>query len=67
MKNVGSKDSQVRLVLGLLFFTMAFFAGGAPHWLFMAVGVILVTTAFLKFCPIWFGFRINTHRTAKPK
>jgi len=61
MKNVGLSDARIRWVLGLSLFVFSFFSEGASHWVLMAAGVVLLVTAFLRFCPIWFGLRISTH------
>ena len=61
MKNVGTQDSHIRFMLGLSLFVLAYFAEGMPHWFLIIAGLVLFTTAVLRFCPVWFGFRINTH------
>lgn len=67
MKNVGTSDAQIRWILGLSLFVFSFFSEGAPHWFLLAAGLVLLVTAFLRFCPIWFGLRISTHRPPKWK
>ncbi len=67
MKNVGIPESRVRFVLGLLLFIVAYFAEGMPQWFILGAGVVLIVTAFLRFCPLWFGFRINTHAPKKAR
>lgn len=67
MKNVGTSDAQIRWVLGLSLFVFSFFSEGAPHWFLLAVGLVLLVTASLRFCPIWFGLRISTHKSPKLK
>jgi len=65
MKNVGARDSQARWILGISLFVMAYFLEGASHWVLLTAGSVLLITAFARFCPIWFGLRINTHSTRK--
>ena len=65
MKNVGDRDSQVRWAAGFSLFIYSYFIGGIAHWVLLTLGVVLVATAYFHFCPIWFGFRVNTHSTAK--
>jgi len=67
MKNVGVTDARIRWILGLSLFVFSFFAEGAPHWFLLGAGVVLLATAFVRFCPIWFGLRISTHRGPHPK
>jgi len=67
MKNVGVTDAGVRWILGASLFVFSYFTQGAPHWFLLAVGMILVVTAFIRFCPIWFGLRVSTHRPSKFK
>jgi len=62
MKNVGVTDAGVRWILGVSLFVFSYFAQGVPHWFLMAVGAVLLVTALLRFCPIWFGLRISTHK-----
>ncbi len=65
MKNVGTRDSQARWVLGFSLFVLAFFSHDAPHWFFLVAGMVLIITAYIRFCPIWFGLKINTHPGGK--
>ena len=68
MRNVGTTDSRARLVLGAGLFLWAFFAQGFSHWVFLVLGAILFLTAFARFCPLWFGLGLNTHRAkSQPK
>ena len=48
MRNIGVQDRQVRIVLGLSLFIVAYL-------------VVLVVTAFFRFCHLCFGLRISTH------
>ncbi|WP_018464923.1 YgaP family membrane protein [Calidithermus timidus] len=61
--NVGITDRRVRYLLALVFFLIAFFgATGVWQWVFGLLGVIMVVTASLSFCPIWAALKINTRR-----
>lgn len=55
-KNIGSKDRMIRLVLGVLLIVIGLFTNS---WLDL-IGVLLVITALLKFCPLYIPFKINT-------
>jgi len=49
IKNVGSTDKIIRLVLGLALIVGALLGYGIWMW----VGVILVATALINWCPIY--------------
>ncbi len=67
MRNVGDRECQVRWVAGFALFVYSFFVAGPLHWFFLTSGAALVATAYFHFCPIWFGFRLNTHSNVKKK
>ena len=68
MTNVGSADRIVRAILGLVFifapfmpFAASFFAAwGAWKFLVVAVGLVLVGTAAMRFCPLYAIFGLKT-------
>ena len=62
MRNIGYWDKRLRLGAGLLLFMLAYLSGGAPAWGMAVLGLLFFVTAFLEFCPLWFGLGINTHR-----
>jgi len=63
--NVGSTDRLARYILAAVFFLIAFFGtSGIWAWVFGLLGVIMVVTATLNFCPIWAVFKINTRDKA---
>ena len=57
--NVGSTDRILRIIIGLLLIAAPYFTGfalwgnPAARWFIPLVGVVLVLTAFLRFCPIY--------------
>lgn len=55
-KNVGSIDRWVRIVLGLI---IAILGVVYNSW-WGLVSIILIGTALLNFCPIWWVFKIST-------
>jgi len=55
--NVGSIDRIARLLIGLLLITLAAMGTiGVWGW----IGVVLVATAALSFCPLYTVFGLNT-------
>lgn len=62
MHNVGNTDRILRVVLGLVLISL-FFLG--PTTLLGWLGVIVLATALLRFCPAYAIFGINTCRTAE--
>lgn len=58
-KNVGNIDSIIRVVLGALAVGFGFYYGG--YWLLLGVvGLILVSTGTLSFCPFYRLMKIST-------
>ncbi len=59
--NVASWDRIVRVVLGLGLLYVGFdVASGAWVWVSAAAGLILILTAALGFCPIYYLLKIRT-------
>lgn len=63
--NVGKIDRVVRYVLGALLIAAPFLSGaslfqGAMTWISVVVGVVLVATAGMKFCPLYRILGVNT-------
>lgn len=66
VKNVGSVEQIIRIVLGLALVSLVFVGPQTPWgWL----GVILIATGAISFCPIWRALGINTRKDqdAKPQ
>ncbi|HUJ75396.1 MAG TPA: DUF2892 domain-containing protein [bacterium] len=62
-KNVGSVDRWVRVVLGILFL-LIFLASGPVKW-WGLVGVVLLATAALNWCPAYWLVGMSTrHKPA---
>lgn len=62
--NVGKKEQAVRFVAGLVSAALGFFV----HFAFYIVALILILTAFFKFCPLYKALGISTceeHKEAK--
>ena len=58
-KNVGSVDRILRIVVGAALLSLVFIGPQTP-WGY--VGVILIATAFINFCPLYaiFGWKTNS-------
>jgi len=62
-KNVGSLDKNIRLVIGIVLIIAGFFSS---LWLGL-VGIILIVTAIMNFCPIWAALKISTKKATNEK
>ena len=59
MKNVGSIDRVLRIVIGLVLIALVFVGPQTPWgW----IGLILIGTAAVSWCPIYRLFNIGTAR-----
>lgn len=64
--NVGGADRAIRAVAGLLLLVLAFagiLPAGAIKIAGIVIGLILVATAALRFCPAYLPFGIRTCQT----
>lgn len=62
-RNVGTVDRAIRALIGILALLGAFVFGwftGWTHWAAAAVGVIMLGTAAMGFCPLYRLVGINT-------
>lgn len=55
--NIGSVEQPIRIFLGLLITSLAFWGPETP-WAY--AGLIFVVTGFVKYCPIWHSIGVNT-------
>jgi hypothetical protein len=60
-KNMGSLDKNLRLVLGIILLIVGFFS----TWWLSLIGVIMIGTSVMGFCPAYLPFNIST--LGKPK
>lgn len=60
--NIGTPERLVRLILGVVLVVIPFIFGFATLWTWISVivGLVLVVTGALRFCPAWSIFGINT-------
>jgi len=73
IKNVGSTDRLIRLIAGVILIIiavpslagMAFLGLGGWAWLIGLVGVVLLATALLNFCPAYTLIGVNTCKTGQ--
>ncbi len=56
--NVGSVDRMIRFVLGIALLGLFFLEGNIKY--VGILGIVLIATAFIRFCPLYVPFRINT-------
>lgn len=63
IKNVGSLDRMFRIVIGVGLLGIAIFDHQAWGW----IGLILVATGFLNYCPIYTALGKNTATSAPAK
>ena len=70
MKNLGTADRVIRLILGagliLAAFLAAPLAAGWLHYGAIVVGAVLVLTALVAVCPAYLPFGIRTCHTRRP-
>lgn len=63
-ENVGTVDKIIRMILGIVFLSFYFILDSGLKYISI-VGIVLILTAFLKFCPLYTIFGINTCSTKK--
>ncbi|SEH69398.1 YgaP family membrane protein [Paracoccus alkenifer] len=53
--NIGNTERIVRLIVGVVLVLLPFLTGFAPVWTWVSVivGLVLVGTAAVRFCPLW--------------
>ncbi|MBK8943918.1 MAG: DUF2892 domain-containing protein [Ignavibacteriae bacterium] len=61
-KNVGGNDKNIRLIIGAILLIASFLA--SSFWLGL-IGVILITTALVGFCPAYIPLKKNTFKSEK--
>ena len=67
--NVGTMDRALRLAVGAALIALALFSGAglfdAVAWKYgaVAIGVVMIATAALRFCPLYSLLGIRTCRT----
>jgi hypothetical protein len=59
--NVGGADRVVRIVVGIALLSLFFLLEGNARW-WGLVGVVLIATGLLRWCPAYIPFGIKTCR-----
>ena len=65
-QNVGSTDRLIRIVLGLILAAVGFFnlfgVGGTLGIILGIIGLVLLVTGALSWCPLYIPFKISTRK-----
>ena len=61
VKNMGSADRIIRVVLGVVGIVLGITLGGL-WWIAAALGAVFLLTSSISFCPVYSLFRISTRR-----
>lgn len=64
-KNVGQTDKWVRLILGAALVVLFFLIQSGWRWAGLIVGLVLVVTALVNFCPLYAMLGISTNKANK--
>lgn len=59
-KNVGAVDRIIRIILGLVLLSLLFILDGGIKFIGL-IGIVLLLTAFIRFCPLYPLLGINTN------
>ncbi len=61
-KNMGQTDRIVRLLLAILFAILYFTGVVSGTWgvILLILAIVLIVTAYFKFCPLYALFKLNT-------
>jgi hypothetical protein len=60
-KNVGKVDRWIRIILGTAILSLLVILPGGFRW-FGLIGLVLIVTGILNFCPLYLLFGINTNK-----
>ncbi|HWQ60527.1 MAG TPA: DUF2892 domain-containing protein [Candidatus Fimivivens sp.] len=60
-KNVGHFDRVLRIALGILILSVAIYFES----LWGILGLVMIASGTIRFCPVYFPFGISTHREKK--
>lgn len=63
-QNIGTVDKVIRLILGIVLMSLYFLLDGGLKYISI-LGIILILTAFINYCPLYTLFGINTCSTDK--
>ena len=60
-KNVGQLDRIIRIVFGVVLLSLFFFIEGNLKWISL-LGIVLILTGTINYCPLYLPFGINTRK-----
>lgn len=63
-QNIGTVDKVIRLIVGIVLMSLYFLLDGGLKYISI-LGIILILTAFINYCPLYTLFGINTCSTKK--
>ncbi len=63
-KNMGNTDRWVRIILGIGLVAVLLFVQSAWRWVGL-LGIVLILTSLVGFCPLYVPFGINTNKGGK--
>ncbi|MEZ5454364.1 MAG: DUF2892 domain-containing protein [Thiothrix sp.] len=61
-KNVGGMDRNIRLGAGAVLIVLSLLKIISPVWLFLIIGIVLVATGYMNFCPAYKLIGMNTNK-----
>jgi hypothetical protein len=61
-KNVGSMDRNIRFGAGAILLILSLVNIISPGWLFGIIGIVLLATGYLNFCPAYKLIGMNTNK-----
>lgn len=63
-KNVGQLDRWIRIISGVVLLSLFFFIEGNLKWISL-LGIVLILTGVINFCPLYLPFGISTRKIKK--
>jgi uncharacterized membrane protein HdeD (DUF308 family) len=68
-RNVGTVERAVRIFIGVVLIALGLFHvfGGTLAIAGYVVGAIALVTGFVRYCPAWAAFGVNTCTTDRPR
>jgi len=63
-KNVGQLDRWIRIVSGIVLLSLFLFIEGNLKWISL-LGIVLILTGIINFCPLYLPFGISTRKINK--
>lgn len=61
-KNIGSMDRNIRFGAGAILLILSLVNIINPGWLFGIIGIVLLATGYLNFCPAYKLIGMNTNK-----